>query len=85
MALTNFIGQSVIVTGLFYGFGLGLEGTIGPTGGLTIACLVWLGQVKASQMWLGRFHFGPAEWLWRTITYLRPQPLLRQRAGGQSE
>ena len=76
MALTNFIAQSVAMTGLFYGFGIGLEGTVGPMSGVLIGCLIWFGQVKASQAWLRRFQFGPAEWIWRTITYSRRQPLL---------
>ena len=76
MALTNFIAQSVVMTGLFYGFGIGLEGTVGPMSGVLIGCLIWFGQVKASQAWLRRFQFGPAEWIWRTITYSRRQPLL---------
>jgi uncharacterized membrane protein YeiB len=36
-------------------------------------------QVGLSAWWLQRFRFGPAEWLWRSLTYLRPQPLLRRR------
>ena len=62
------MGQSVICTLLFYGTGLGLGGTMGPTL-LPIAFAVYAVQVKASRLWLERFRFGPLEWLWRMLTY----------------
>ena len=34
-------------------------------------------QVLYSQWWLQRFRFGPAEWLWRSITYWKLQPMRR--------
>jgi len=32
-------------------------------------------ELLASHVWLGRFRFGPVEWLWRCATYLRVAPL----------
>lgn len=69
MALTNYVGQSVICTLIFYGTGLGLGGKMGPTLYLSIGFAVFLFQIIASQAWLGRFQFGPLEWLWRSLTY----------------
>jgi uncharacterized protein len=37
-------------------------------------------QLPFSMWWLSRFQYGPFEWLWRTLTYLRPQPMIKQRA-----
>lgn len=34
-------------------------------------------QAAFSRVWLSRYRFGPLEWLWRTVTYLRWQPLRR--------
>jgi len=69
MALTNYVGQSVICTLIFYGTGLGLGGKMGPTLYLPIGFAVYLFQVIASRVWLNRFQFGPLEWLWRMLTY----------------
>lgn len=69
MALTNYVGQSVICTLIFYGTGLGLGGKMGPTLYLPVGFAVYLFQVVASRVWLGRFQFGPLEWLWRMLTY----------------
>ncbi|WP_077919260.1 DUF418 domain-containing protein [Spirosoma sp. 209] len=75
MALTNYILQSVIGTLLFYGYGLGLIGEIGTAMVLLLTIPVFLAQVLFSQFWLSRFHYGPLEWLWRSLTYLKPQPM----------
>jgi uncharacterized protein len=69
MALTNYVGQSVICTLIFYGTGLGLGGTMGPTRYLPIGFAVYAAQVLASRFWLERFTFGPLEWVWRMLTY----------------
>ena len=76
MAMTNYLMQSVICTLLFYGYGLGLYG-IGIAAGLATAVVIYTIEVLWSGWWLQRFRFGPMEWLWRTLTYLTPQPLRR--------
>jgi len=76
-ALTNYILQSVIGTWIFYGLGLGYFGTVSPLEGVGLAIGIYLIQVWASGLWLRWFRFGPLEWLWRTLTYGRWQPLLR--------
>lgn len=79
MALTNYLLQTLIGTTIFYGYGLGLYGRVGPALCLAIAVGVFLVQIPLSVWWLGRFRFGPAEWAWRSLTYLKPQPLLAGR------
>jgi len=76
MALTNYLGQSVICIFIFYGFGLGWYGRVGPTAALGITIAVFASQAVLSAWWLQRFRFGPAEWAWRSLTYGRRQPFL---------
>jgi uncharacterized protein len=77
MALTNYLTHSVVFTLLANSYGLGLYGRVGPAVGLGLALLVFAAQVPLSALWLGRFRFGPAEWLWRSMTYGRLQPMRR--------
>lgn len=69
MALTNYLGQSVICVFLFYGFGLEWSGKVGPAGSLAVSLGVFTVQAFISTWWLRRFRFGPAEWVWRSLTY----------------
>lgn len=75
MALTNYLLQSLVATTLFYGYGFGLFGQIGPALGVVLTVAIFTAQIPLSMWWMGRFQFGPVEWLWRTLTYLRWQPL----------
>jgi uncharacterized protein len=75
MALTNYLMQSVICTTLFYGYGFGLYGRVGIAGGIALTLAIYAVEIVWSGWWLHRFRFGPAEWLWRTLTYGRRQPM----------
>ncbi len=75
MALTNYLGQSLVMIALFFGAGLGLAGRVGPTLLWPLALLVVVAQAALSAAWLAQFRFGPAEWLWRSLTYGRAQPM----------
>jgi uncharacterized protein len=79
MALTNYVGQSVVCMLIFRGTGLGLGGTIGPTFYLPLGLAIYLIQLAASRLWLGYFQFGPLEWLWRVLTYGSRIPLMKRR------
>lgn len=79
MALTNYVGQSAICMLIFRGVGLGLGGTIGPTLYLPIGIAIYAVQLAASRVWLGRFQYGPLEWLWRMLTYGAVVPFLKMR------
>lgn len=74
MAFSNYIGQSLIGSFVFYGTGLGYYGEIGRAGQILIVAAVWVLQLAVSSVWLRRFRFGPLEWLWRSLTYGRRQP-----------
>ena len=74
-ALTNYLMQTVICTALFYSYGLGLFGKIGPLAGLIPTVVIYAVQTGISMAWLRAFRFGPMEWVWRSLTYARLQPM----------
>jgi uncharacterized protein len=70
MALTNYLSQAAIIVPLCLAFGWFDHFT--PTRSLTLALALFaLLQLPFSIVWLRRFEFGPAEWMWRTFTYGR--------------
>jgi uncharacterized protein len=75
MALSNYLTQSIVCTLIFYGYGLGLFGQVGTALGLVLAVAIFGAQIVISNWWMRRFRFGPAEWLWRSLTYGQPQPM----------
>ena len=77
MALTCYLSQSLIGTFLFTGLGLGWVGKVGPTLLWPLAAGIVLLQLLACRWWLQHFRFGPAEWLWRSLTYGKAQPMRR--------
>jgi uncharacterized protein len=79
MALTNYLMQSIICTLIFYGYGLGLFGKVGPAAGILLTVVIYLIQIPISHWWMKRFRYGPAEWLWRSMTYLKLQPMRRSQ------
>jgi uncharacterized protein len=80
MALTNYLLQSILIVPVCAAFGLFDKVT--PSLGLLLVLSVWLAQIPLSLWWLKRFRFGPAEWLWRSLTYGNPQPM---RASDKSD
>jgi uncharacterized protein len=69
MALTNYLMQSVISSGVFFGYGLGMWNQWGRTDLLVFVVFVFIMQVIISHIWLRYFRYGPMEWLWRAITH----------------
>ncbi len=80
MALTNYLTHTVVFTTLANGYGAGLYGRVSLTAGLVMTLAMFAIQIALSVVWLKRFHFGPLEWLWRSLTYGKLQPM-RRRAG----
>ena len=78
MALTNYLTQSIVCTLIFYGYGLGLFGKVGAAAGIGLTIVIYLLQIPISHWWMKRFQYGPAEWLWRSLTYLKLQPIKRR-------
>ena len=79
-ALTNYLLQSIIGTLLFYNYGLGFFGEVGPAVLLPLTFVIFAVQMYASPWWLARYRFGPVEWLWRRLTYGGPLPMRREAA-----
>lgn len=68
-ALSNYLFQSVVCTTLFYGYGFALFGQVRPALGLLLTLVIYSVQMLLSMLLLKRFRYGPAEWLWRKLTY----------------
>ncbi len=75
MALSNYLSHSAIFTLIFYGYGLGFFGHFERLPQMGFVVAVWILQLVISPIWLSRFRFGPAEWLWRSLTYWKRQPM----------
>jgi uncharacterized protein len=74
MALSSYVTQTLIGAFVFFGFGLGLLGKVGNTVTLPAGAALFALQMWACAWWLERFRFGPLEWLWRSLTWLRVEP-----------
>jgi uncharacterized protein len=75
MALTNYLMQTLICTTIFYGYGFGLFNRLDRVYLALIVVAVWILQLGYSSVLLKHYRFGPAEWLWRSLTYWRRQPM----------
>ncbi len=75
MALTNYLSHSLICNFIFMGWGLGLAGQLQRHEIYYVVFGIWIFQLITSPLWLHYFRFGPAEWLWRSMTYKKMQPL----------
>lgn len=76
-ALSNYIGQTVIATGIMYWWGLGWFGDVSRPQMISLVIAIYAGQLVVSSLWLKVFRIGPLEWLWRSLTYWRRQPMKR--------
>lgn len=82
MAFTNYLTHTLVATFIFVGPpGLGMIGEVERVGQFQIVVAVWVFQLIFSTLWLSVFRFGPMEWVWRSLTYWKFQPL-RKSAGG---
>ncbi|WP_409490857.1 DUF418 domain-containing protein [Amycolatopsis sp. cmx-11-12] len=78
IALTNYLGQSLIGLLIFTGVGFGAVGSLSPLATVGLALLIFALQLVASALWLRRFRYGPAEWLLRWVTNgSRPDKITR--------
>ncbi|MFC4293104.1 DUF418 domain-containing protein [Sphingorhabdus arenilitoris] len=77
VAFTNYIGTSVCMTAIFYGYGFGLYGQVSRPWLYGFVLCAWAVMLLWSKPWLAHFHYGPLEWLWRSLARGRLQPLRR--------
>ena len=78
MALSNYLTHSIICAFVFYGFGFGLYGKLERYELYYVVGSIWVFQLIMSPIWLKYFQFGPAEWLWRSLTYKKKQPFRKK-------
>jgi uncharacterized protein len=74
MGLTTYLSQSAFGVVVFYGLGFGLLGKIGVAAAVGAAIAFYVVQIFFAKAWMSRFTLGPAEWLWRSLTYFKLQP-----------
>jgi uncharacterized protein len=83
MAFTNYLSQSIFTSIIFYGFGL--FATLQRYEIYYVVVAIWLFQIVTSHIWLRYFRFGPFEWVWRSLTYLKKQPMKRWVVTAEAE
>ncbi len=74
-AFTNYLGASLLMTGLFYGWGLGWFGSLSRVELWPVVIAMWVLMLAWSKPWLDRFAYGPFEWLWRSLARWKMQPM----------
>ncbi|MDP9423431.1 MAG: DUF418 domain-containing protein [Pseudomonadota bacterium] len=78
-AFTNYLGTSIIMTGIFYGWGLGQFGELSRAELWLVVIAMWVVMLAWSKPWLERFQYGPLEWLWRSLARWDLQPMRKER------
>lgn len=69
MALSNYLGMSLVMAAIFQGWGLGLYGSLGRVELIAPVLFGWGLMLLWSKPWLNHFTYGPLEWAWRCATY----------------
>ena len=77
-AFTNYLGTSILMTTLFYGYGFGLYGSLSRAELWPVVFAAWALMLLWSKPWLERFRYGPFEWLWRSLARGELQPMRRE-------
>lgn len=76
-AFTNYVGTSIVMTGIFFGWGFGLFGRFSRAELWVFVALGWALMLVWPKPWLERFRYGPFEWAWRSLARGRREPLRR--------
>ncbi len=79
MSFSNYLFQSILSTLIFYHYGLGFYGKVSVFTGTILVLIVYICQIFLSRLWLKHYYYGPAEWVWRSFTYLQ-KPKWRQKS-----
>lgn len=79
-AFSNYLGTSILASLVFFGWGLGLYGSLQRWQAWLFAPVFWLVMLAWSKPWLDRFRYGPLEWAWRSLARGRLQPMRRMAA-----
>jgi len=76
MGLTTYLMQTFFGALIFHSYGLGLLGDIGALYSFLIAIVLFIVQIVFAKYWFQHFNFGPVEWIWRNLTYLKIYPMM---------
>lgn len=79
MAFTNYLMQSLMCGLFFYGIGFGWFGKLEIHQLYYVVAAVWAIEIVWSHIWLRYFSYGPMEWLWRSLTYWKKQPIRKTK------
>ncbi|MCO6359287.1 DUF418 domain-containing protein [Roseivirga pacifica] len=77
MSLSNYLLQSILCGFIFYGHGFNLFGDLDRSAQAVFVLAIWVVNIVFSSIWLKYFQFGPFEWVWRSLTYGKVQPLAK--------
>jgi uncharacterized protein len=80
LALSNYLMHSIVTSIIFYGDGFSLYGRLQRYELYYIVAALWIFQLIASPIWLRYYQYGPAEWIWRSLTYQKRQRFLVRQA-----
>lgn len=79
MGLTTYLTQTLFGVLIFYGYGLNMLDVIGNTVTYTTGIIIFIAQVYFSRWWLSKYYYGPFEWIWRSLTYFKAQPMIKDK------
>jgi len=77
MALSNYLGTSIVAVLVFDGWAFGLYGQLHRWQLYLVVAGIWAAILAWSKPWMERFHYGPFEWVWRSLVQWKPQPFAR--------
>lgn len=81
-ALSNYLLTSILATLLFNGYGFGLFARLERVQLPWVVLAIWAVNLTVTPLWLRVFRQGPAEWVWRSLTYGKLQPMSRSLPAG---
>ena len=82
MSFSNYLFQSILSTLIFYHYGFGFYGKVSVFTGTILVLIVYICQIFLSRLWLIHYYYGPAEWVWRSFTYLQKPKWRRKSEDG---
>lgn len=77
MALSNYLLTSIIAVLVFDGWTLGLFGELQRYQLYFVVLGVWVAILLWSKPWMAAFHYGPFEWVWRSLVQWKRQPFAK--------
>jgi uncharacterized protein len=75
LALTNYLMQSIVFEAILGPAGFDVMSRVSEAYSLLLINAFFVVQILYSSWWLRHFQFGPVEWLWRSLTWWRAQPM----------